>query len=70
VTVNVILTVVFVAFLVALLVIEAYTAAKHIPTISERLQRLGRSVPLVTVIVCALIGMLLVHFFGQSGCVP
>lgn len=52
------------AFVIFLFVIEAYTAAKGVPTISERVQRLGRSAPLVAVIVSFLAGVLLQHFFG------
>jgi hypothetical protein len=63
-TVNIVLVVVFVAFIIALLAIEAYTVAKGLPTISERIQRMGRSAPLVAVIVSCIIGMLLIHFFG------
>lgn len=62
--VNVVLVVVFVAFIIALLAIESYTVAKGIPTISERIQKMGRSAPLVAVIVSFLMGALLVHFFS------
>lgn len=64
-SVNIALLVVTLLWVGSLTGIEAYTAAKGIPTISERLQRLGRAVPLVVVTVCTLVGMLLVHFFGQ-----
>lgn len=64
-TINVILLVATLAWIGTLTGVEAYTAAKGIPTISERLQRLGRAVPLVVVTVCTLVGMLLVHFWGS-----
>ena len=64
--INAILAGLFVGFILTLTAVEAYTAANGLPTISERLQNLGRSVPLVTVIVSSLIGMLLVHFFGGT----
>ena len=63
-TINIVLLVATLAWIGSLVGIEAYTAAKGIPTISERLQRLGRAVPLVVVTVCTLVGMLLVHFFS------
>ena len=62
--VNVALFVLIGAFIVALFVIEAYTAAKRIPTISERIQSMGRSAPLVVVVASFLAGALLVHFFA------
>lgn len=64
--VNVALLVATLLWVGTLTGIEAYTAATGRPTISERLQRLGRAVPLVVVTVCTVVGMLLVHFFGQS----
>jgi hypothetical protein len=70
VSVNGLLTVVLIAFILALTAIEAYCVRRGIPTISERLQRLGRSTPLVTVLVCLVLGALAIHFFGQSACVP
>lgn len=63
--VNIVLLVATLLWIGTLTAIEAYTAAKGIPTISERLQRLGRAVPLVVVTTCTLVGMLLIHFFGQ-----
>lgn len=67
---NALLVIGFVAFILFLLVVEAYTAVKGLPTISERLQRVGKTAPLVTVVVCTLTGMLVIHFFGisQVGC--
>ena len=64
-TINIVLLVATLAWIGSLVGIEAYTAAKGIPTISERLQKLGRAVPLVVVATCTIVGMLLVHFFGQ-----
>ena len=63
-TVNLALFALIGAFVVALFVIEAYTAARHIPTISERIQSMGRSAPLVVVVASFLAGALLVHFFA------
>lgn len=51
----------FVLFLFAM---EFYAATHRIPTISERLQGMGRSAPLIAVVVSFLAGALLVHFFG------
>ena len=51
----------FVAFL---FVMEFYAATHDVPTISERIQRMGRSAPLISVIVSFLAGALLIHFFG------
>lgn len=59
--------VLFVGFLVVavfLFAVEAYTVMTHQPTISERIQALGRSAPLVAVVVSCLAGMALIHFFG------
>ncbi len=64
-TVNLVLTLgggIFVAFLFA---VEGYTAAKGLPTISDRLRSLGRSAPIVVVVACALLGILLGHFWAQ-----
>lgn len=66
-TFNLALTVVVIGFIVLLLAMEVYTAVKGIPTISERIQALGRSAPLVTVISAFVAGMLLTHFFA-CGC--
>lgn len=62
--VNIVLALLIGAFIVALFVIEAYTVAMDKPTISERIQAMGRSAPLVVVIVAFLAGALLIHFFG------
>ncbi len=51
----------FVAFL---FVMEFYAATHGVATISERIQRMGRSAPLISVIVSFLAGALLIHFFG------
>ena len=64
-SVNLLLFVAFLVVAVFLFGVEAWCVATGRPTISERIQRLGRSAPLVAVIVCTLVGMLLVHFFGQ-----
>ncbi len=64
-TINALLVSVLVAFVLFLGAIEGYTAVKGIPTISERLQSLGRSAPIVVVIVCTLLGVLLGHFWAQ-----
>lgn len=64
-SINIALLVATLLWIGVLTGIEAYTAAKGLPTISERLQKLGRAVPLVVVTVCTLVGMLLVHFWGQ-----
>ncbi len=52
------------AFAVFLLAVEAYCVATGQPTISERIQRVGRSAPLVAVIASFLAGAALIHFFG------
>ena len=69
-TINALLVAILVIVLVALTAIEAYTAVKGLPTISERLQRIAKTAPLATVIVSLLVGVLMAHFFGvaQPGC--
>lgn len=62
---NLILVGATVVFSLFLLGYETWAVAVGQPTISERIQRLGRSAPLVVVIVCTLTGMALIHFFGS-----
>lgn len=62
--VNVALFVWIGVFVIGLFVVEAYTAARGIPTISERIQSMGRSAPLVVVVASFIAGVLLQHFFG------
>lgn len=62
--VNLVLFGGFLATALGLFIIEAYTVATGQPTISERIQALGRSAPLVVVVVSTFVGMMLVHFFG------
>jgi hypothetical protein len=64
VTINALLLVGFLAFFLLCTAVEAYTVAKGLPTISERIQRAGRSAPLIAVIASFLCGALLIHFFG------
>ena len=54
----------FVGSAVFLIAVEAYCVKTAKPTISERIQALGRSAPLVAVIVSCFVGMMLIHFFG------
>ena len=62
--INALLLVATLAWFLLLVGVEAYTAAKGLPTISERIQRANRSAPLIAVIASTLVGMLLMHFFG------
>ena len=61
---NVVLLVATLAWFLVLVGVEAYTAARGLPTISERIQRANRAAPLIAVIASTLVGMLLMHFFG------
>lgn len=61
--VNVVLAIWFVGSVVCLAAIEAFTVYDHIPTISERVQRLGRQVPLVSFLAVVATVALLIHFF-------
>lgn len=61
---NIVLFAVALAFALFLFAFEAWTVATGRMTISERIQRLGRSAPLVVVVVCTLAGGLMVHFFA------
>ena len=63
-SVNIVLPLFVAAFVFGLFVIEGYTVATGKPTISERIQWLGRSAPLVVIIAAFLAGVLLDHFFG------
>lgn len=63
-TLNLILTALFVAFVVALVVIEVFCAVTGRPTISERIQWLGRAAPLVPLAATFTAGVLLTHFFA------
>ena len=63
-SVDLALFVVSLAFALFLLGVEAYCVATGKPTISERIQHVGRSAPLVAVIASFLAGGLLIHFFG------
>lgn len=63
-SVNLLLVVAFVIVAVFLFAVEAFAVATGRPTISERIQRLGRSAPLVVVVVSVAVGGALVHFFA------
>ena len=63
-SVDLVLFVVALAFAIFLFAVEAYCVATGKPTISARIQALGRSAPLVAVVVSCLAGMALIHFFG------
>lgn len=56
-----IVSIVYVSFLFGM---EAYSVKHGIPTISARVQALGRSAGIVVVATCLLAGILLDHFFG------
>lgn len=45
--------------------IEAAAAIAHRPSISERIQGMGRAAPIVVIVVCTAVGILLDHFFGH-----
>ena len=61
---DVVLWGVVAAFVLFLFAMEFYAATHKLPTISERIQGMGRSAPLISVVVSFLAGGLLVHFFG------
>ncbi len=62
-TIDAVLAAIVTAFVLALGAVEGYTAAKGLPTISDRMAQLGRSAPVVIVIACTLLGILLGHFW-------
>ena len=64
-TINLVLFLGLAAFVAFLFAVEAYTAAKGLPTISDRLRTLGRSAPIVVVVTSMLLGILLGHFWAQ-----
>ena len=63
-SVDLLLFVVALAFAIFLFAVEAYCVATGKPTISARIQALGRSAPLVIVIASFFAGAALIHFFG------
>lgn len=63
-TIDLILLVWFLGSSVFLFAVEAACVVLRVPTISERLQSLGRSAPLVGIVVAWLTGAALIHFFG------
>ena len=65
-TINAVLLVATLAWFALLVGVEAYTAARGIPTISERIQSANRHAPLIAVIACTLLAMLAMHFFGGA----
>lgn len=44
--------------------IESWAAITNRPSISERIQGMGRAAPIVVIVVCTAAGILLDHFFG------
>jgi hypothetical protein len=62
--VNISITLVVVLAALASIVIEAYCIAKGIPTISDRIQKAGRSAPILGIASTAITVALLIHFFG------
>ena len=55
----------FFASLLILGGIEAWAAMTNRPSISERIQGMGRAAPIVVIVVCVAAGILLDHFFGH-----
>lgn len=62
--VNLVLLALAIGVTVVLLGIEAYTVMNGKPTISARIQALGRSAPLVIILCSFFAGLFLQHFFG------
>lgn len=61
--VNVVLTAILFAFVIALTAVEGFTVYRGIPTISARLQALGQRVRLVQFLATVVTLALLIHFF-------
>ena len=55
----------FIGSLVVLAGIETFAAIEHKPSISERIQGMGKAAPIVIIVVCVAAGILLDHFFGH-----
>ena len=64
-TVNLALVLGSAAWIIFLFAVEAYTAMKGIPTISERMTALGRSAPIVIMVTLYVLGVLADHFWGH-----
>lgn len=64
--INVAIAATFLAFVGSWIVIEAYTAAKGVPSISERLKAAGKTATILPIAAALALGLLVGHWWAGA----